>query len=100
MEITSKNLGRQLVKAQSNQRAPITVDVDVADKLTKPLLSVFDMICKKKNRVVYDDEESYILHKPSNTKIPLRQENRLFYLDLWVRVPKKLSDHPFVRQVA
>ena len=66
-----------MVEAQSDKGVQLNVDFDVADKLTKPLLSVFDMDSKQ-NRVVYNDPESYILHKPSNTKIPLRMENKLY----------------------
>ena len=94
-----KNLGKQTVKAESDGGVPMNIDFDVGDKLTRPLLSVFEMITKK-NRVVYDEDESYILHKPTNREIPLKLDNKLFYLDVWVKVPRALSRHPFVRQVA
>ena len=92
------NYGRQLVEAFNDNGTALNVDVDVAD-ITRPLLSIFEMISKH-NRVVYDEGEPYILHKPTSEKMPLRREGKLFFLDLWARVPRKLPAHPFVRQVA
>ena len=76
----------------------MSIDFDVGQQLTRPLLSVYEMLTKK-NRVVYDEEDSYILHKPTGKKIPLRLDNKLFYLDMCVQVPRSLASHPFVKQV-
>ena len=91
-------MGRQLVKAYNDKGTALNVDFDVAD-ITRPLLSIFEMVSKK-NRVVYDEGDSHILHRLTGDKMPLRREGKLYVLDLWAKVPKKLSAHPFVRQVA
>ena len=67
--------------------------------MSRPLASVAG-IAKKNHRVVFDEGMSYIENKSSGRWTPLRQEGNLFFLDLWVRVPEKLTTSPFVRQVA
>ena len=79
---------------------PITMGFDVAD-VSRPLLSITEMIAKKKrHRVVYDHPLSYIEDKTTGRKAHLRFEDNLFFLDVWVRVPKSVAANPFVRQVA
>ena len=77
----------------------MNVDFDVGGNLTRPRPSVYELLTTK-NRVAYDlAEDSCSIHKPSGKTIPLRIANTLFYLDMWVKVPRALSKHPFVRQV-
>ena len=52
------------------------------------------------HRVVFDEGHSYIENKTSGKLTPLRQEGNLFFLDLWVQVPERLTTSPFVREVA
>ena len=56
-------------------------------------------IVRKRYRVVFDDEGSYIQNKKTGKCIDVRQEGSLYFLDLWVQVPEELSNSPFVRQV-
>ena len=92
-------LGRQVVKGTSDAGIDTTVDFDVGDRLTRPLMPIYEMLTKR-NRVVYDlGEGSYIMHKPSGKNLPLRLESMLFYLDMWAKVPRALSKHPFAWQV-
>ena len=72
----------------------VSLDVDVAEKFTDPLLSACEMTTKT-NRMLYDDQDSYILRKPAKPTIPLRLEGELVYLDRWVIIPRKLTDQPF-----
>ena len=75
------------------------IDFDIA-KVTRPLLSVHKMTSNG-HKVVFNDAGGYIQVKGSNTKVNLRQEGRLFMLDLWVKVPREIANSsPFVRQVA
>lgn len=53
------------------------------------------------HKVNFDENGGSILIKGSNKRVKLRQEGRLFMLDLWVQVPSELADKsPFIGQVA
>ena len=75
------------------------MDFDVAD-VSRPLLSITELIQKTRHRVVYDHPTSYIEDKITGRKVNLRFADNLYYLDVWVKIPKALSKSPFVRQVA
>ena len=75
------------------------MDFDVAD-VSRPLLSITEIIGKKRHRVVYDDPVSYIEDKISGRRVNLRFQDNLYFLDVWVRIPKSLANNHFVRQVA
>ena len=51
--------------------------------VTRPLGSV-KKICAKGNRVVFDDDGSYILNKKSNEKIHISEESGVYVLDGWI----------------
>ena len=68
--------------------------------MSRPLLSITEIISKKRHRVVYDDPVSFIEDKVTGRKVLLRREDNLLVLDVWVRVPKTVAGNPFVRQVA
>ena len=51
------------------------------------LLSVSKVV-KAGNRVVFDEELSFIESKKTGHWAPLRQEGNLFFLDVWVEVPE------------
>ena len=75
------------------------IDFDIAN-VTRPLLSVFKMTSNG-HKVNFDENGGSILIKGSNKRVKLRQEGRLFMLDLWVQVPIELANKsPFIRQVA
>ena len=74
------------------------IDFDIA-KITRPLLSVFKMTSNG-HKVHFDENGGFVAIKGSNRRVKLRQEGRLFMLDLWVRVPSKIAgSSPFMRQV-
>ena len=96
-----KNIGRQNVGGKvswdSDSKA-ISMAFEVAN-ISRPLASV-SKICKKGYQAVFDDEESYLLHKATNQKIKLREENVMYYLDIWVEVPVDFEINPgFAGQV-
>ena len=55
--------------------------------VTKPLLSCRKM-CRAGNRVVLDDDGSYIEHKESGNKTPIEMVNGTYAVKLWVAVPE------------
>ena len=75
------------------------MDFDVAD-VSRPLLSRTEIIDKKRHRVVYDQPTSYIEDKVTGRKVELRHDDNLYFLDVWVRIPRALANNPFVKQVA
>ena len=96
------NLGSQHVSGQSDSETPVNIDVDFeVANITRPLGSVSKLV-KKKNIIVFDEGEgnSYIQNKTSGEKVSLREENGLYYLDVWVQVPEDMVMNPSVaRQV-
>ena len=93
-----RNLGTQVIKGASDGGQSLNIGFDVA-KITRPLVSVSEMVCKD-YKVVLDNEGSYIQNKKTGKHINVRQEGSLYYLDLWVQVPEALSNSPFVRQAS
>ena len=94
-----ENLGELVAKGTSEEGIEMKIDFDIA-KVTRPLLSVHKMTSNG-HRVIFHDTGGYIQVKGTNTKVNLRQEGRLFMLDLWVKVPQEVANSsPFVRQVA
>ena len=72
----------------------MTMAFEVAN-ISRPLASV-SKICKKSYQAVFDDEGSYLLHKASKQNIKLREENFMYYLDIWVEVPNDFVVNPSV----
>ena len=94
------NPGSQSVVGKSDSENPVTisVDFDVAN-ITRPLGSVSKLV-NKQNRVVFDEHDSYIENKKTGEKVPMREENGLFYLDIWTEIPSDMVLNPvFARQV-
>ena len=91
-----KNLGEQMVKGEDDQGNAINLKFDVADKLTRPLASVHE-ICECGNRVMFEKGKGFIQNIASGVKTPLRCEGKLYFMDIWVEVPRSLSTSPFVR---
>ncbi len=54
--------------------------------VTKPLGSV-SKICAKGNRVVFDDEYSFIEHRASGARLPLQKKNGVYVLEAWTMTP-------------
>ena len=93
------NHGGQKVSGETNEGVNLTMDFDVAD-VSRPLLSIAEIISKKRHRVVYDDPVSYIEDKVTGRRVDLRYEDGLFFLDVWMNIPRSIAGNPFVRQVA
>ena len=93
------NHGGQQVKGETDEGVHLSMNFDVAD-VSRPLLSITEIIQKKRHRVVYDYPNSYIEDKTTGRKVNLRFEDNLYFLDVWVQIPKALAQSPFVRQVA
>ena len=82
----------------SEKPVDISVDFEVAN-ITRPLGSVSKLV-RKHNRVVFDDDGSYIENKASGEKVPLREEQGLYFLDIWVEIPADMELNPvFAKQV-
>ena len=76
----------------------INLDFEVCN-ITRPLASVHEMMENGNDLVFSKTKGCYILCVSTGKKIPLRQENKLFFLDIWVQVPPELAkQNPFARQ--
>ena len=98
--ILSKGILSILGMTDQNNPAQIEMDFDICN-VSRPLMSA-SKVTKKQNRVVLDDEPgcSYIEHKPTGEKIPLRNEGSLWFLDIWVEMDEKdVPAQHFTRQV-
>ena len=94
-----ENLGYFVAIGTCEEGVEMKIDFDIA-KVTRPLLSVHKMTSNG-HKVIFNEGGGYIQVKGTNTKVNLRQEGRLFMLDLWVKVAQEIADSsPFVRQVA
>ena len=76
----------KMVENQGEKRVQLVTDTGDLIKMTfqitdvnKPLASV-GRITSKKNKVVLDDEDSYILHKPTGKKIKLYKKKNVFVM--------------------
>ena len=93
-------VGAQYVEGLDDNGHSLGLNFQVVDKLSKPLASVWDIV-HKSNRVVFDDPVSFIENKKSGRWTKLREEGKLYFLDIWVKAPRNnMPDPSFVRQVA
>ena len=94
-----ENLGSLVAMGTCEEGVEMKIDFDIA-KVTRPLLSVHKMTSNG-HKVIFNEGGGYIQVNGTNHKVNLRQEGRLFMLDLWIKVSQEIGDSsPFVRQVA
>ena len=92
-----KNLGTQSIDAVLDDESKINVKFNVAE-LARPLLSVYE-INSKGFVSVFGQDYAYLENVKSGSRIPLRVENRLYFLDMWLQVPKSMTQNEhFARQ--
>ena len=65
--------------------------------VTKALGAV-SSVCDKGNRVVFDSEGSYVELKREGRRIPLRRQNGVYVMDVWVGGGKAKTETRFRRQ--
>ena len=63
----------------------------------RPLMSV-KRVCKNGNRVVFDDEGSYVENKKTGEKMVIEEDDGDYVLDVWVKLGKE-EETPFGGQV-
>ncbi len=62
--------------------------------VTKPLCAV-SQVCAKGNRVIFDSAGSYIEHKATGKRTPLREQNGVYVLDVWLAGERPWQTGPF-----
>ncbi len=77
------NLGEKKFVAVTDNGLMRKMKIQICD-VNKALMSV-KRITKAGNRVVFDDEYSYIEDKATGEHIPLKEEGGMYMLKLWVR---------------
>ena len=76
------NLGEKSFRAVSEENVERSITAQVCE-VNKALLSV-QKVMKAGNRIVFDEEGSYIEDKGTGEIMNLRQENGMFLLKVWV----------------
>ena len=90
------NLGNQKVVANCNEGHAWTSTFAVAERLARPLASGYE-ITESGNEVAIWKGGGHIKCQKSGAKTALRQEGKLWFLDLWTQVPKSIANSGFAR---
>jgi len=77
-----RNLGEKRISGVDANGQPLSITVQCAD-VRKPLGPVGRM-CDADNRVVFDNEGSYIINKKTRKVTPMVKENGVYTFELWV----------------
>ena len=75
---------------------PRGVTAQVCD-VHRPLMAV-KRVCKHGNRVVFDDDGSYVENKTTGERMKIEEDDGDYVLDMWVKIGKD-EDTPFGGQV-
>jgi hypothetical protein len=86
--------GKKALRGYTNEGSEIGLDMQIAD--VKKALGSVRRMCEAGNRVVFDDEGSYIENKGTGERATLVKELGSYVLSL--RVPKGSQDQPFPGQ--
>ena len=86
-----QNYGTQDVNAVLDNDAKINIKFSVAD-IARPLLSVYE-INSKGFLCVFGQDYAYLESTQDGSRIPLRCEGRLYFLDMWLQVPKSMTEN-------
>ena len=90
------DVGEKLLKFEFSDGDNGSIQFRLAN-VTKPLGAV-SSVCDKGNRVVFDSEGSYVELKSSGKRIPLRRQNGVYVMDVWVGGSKAKTEKRFRRQ--
>ena len=90
------NLGNQKVVANCNEGHAWSSTFAVAERLARPLASGYE-ITESGNEVAIWKGGGHIKCQKSGAKTALRQEGKLWFLDLWTQVPKSIANSGFAR---
>ena len=84
-----KNYGTQEVNALLDSEEKINIKLNVAE-IARPLLSVHE-INAKGFFCVFGEDYAYLENVNSGKRIPLRLDNKLYFLDMRLQVPKSMT---------
>ena len=83
------NYGQRKINGYSNEKVPLNVAAQVAD-VRNNLGSAYRM-CQAGNRVILDEDGSYIENKKTGKRIKVKMEKGAFEFDLWVKKVKEMK---------
>ena len=78
------NKGQKDIKAVTGNGTSVDITFQIADQVTQPLGSV-RRLCEAGNRVVFDNDGSYVQDKKNGEKTEIRREKGAYVMDFWVR---------------
>jgi len=76
------NEGETTIKGVNNLGIPAGITMQVAD--VKSTLGSVRRVCEAGNKVVFDEDGSYIQNKSTGVMTPLIKETGVYYLHIWV----------------
>jgi hypothetical protein len=89
--------GKKTICGYTAEGTKIGIDVQIAD--VKKTLGSVRRICEAGNRVVFDEDESYVENKSTGEKTALTKDRGSYVLTLWVpRESSPRQKRPFQRQ--
>jgi hypothetical protein len=86
---TLKNEGEIKLGGMTQEGNSVELSLQVVDVM-KPLLSIRKM-CDAGNRIVFDQDESYIEHKATGIRSKIEHDEGTYALWIWVMVPERDS---------
>ena len=86
------NCGQTVVEFMSGEGTWAKLIFQIA-AINKPLVSVAKLV-EDGYRVVFDEEESHIIHKQTKKDIIMRKERGVFVIDAYVNSKKKSKNEP------
>ena len=90
------DMGEKLLKFEFDDGGNGSMKFRLAN-VTKPLGAI-SSVCDRGNRVVFDSEGSYVDLQSSGKRIPLRRQNGVYVMDVWVGGSKAKPGKRFRRQ--
>ena len=89
--------GEQEIRGKDDTGRDVAMRLTCAD-VQKTLASVRKMVSKG-NRVVFDEDASYIQNKATGIATPMRVEGEVYVFDVWVPTPSGSLPSGFTRPV-
>ena len=84
--------GQKRIKGITADGTTLGIDVNIAE--VKKTLGSVRRICERGNRVVFDDEGSYIEHKETGKITPIVKRSGAYVLEMWTEKPTQVFSGP------
>ena len=76
------NYGEKRIAGISNEGVPMGMTMQVTD--VQKVLAAVSQMCDAGNRVIFDNDGSYILNKKTGQRTAMRRERGVYKFDMWI----------------